>query len=168
MESQGTQASELFTLSELEHEWDLLAEWPESRLIDEIEHIGENQPLLLAFLMEIGKESLTEEAQELLLFLGIFTVHIFQQKGLISASVLDGITLETTQVANEELLELNAEQPEKFEQNVSLLLEIHENRVVLDFLGEILFDMEETEEFTEESLWEIWIYLKIVMEAIHS
>ena len=168
MESQGTQASELFTLSELDREWDLVADWPESRLMDEIDSMGANQPLLLAFFMEVGKENLTEEAQELLLFLGVFIVHIFQQKGLISDREVDSETLEATQGANEELLELNAEQPETFEQNVSLLLEIHEHRLLLDFLGEILFDMDETEEFTEESLWEIWIYLKIVMEAIHS
>ena len=168
MESQGTQASELFSLSELEFEWDLLANWSEEKLLDEIDLIGEMHPLLLAFFMEIGTESLSEEGQELLLFLGVYVIHVFRQKRLISPQGLDSEVLESTQEANEELLELNAEHPEKFEQNVSLLLEIHEYRVLLGFLGEVLFDMEEAEEFTEESLWEIWIYLKIVMETFHS
>ena len=168
MKSHGSQANELFTLSELENEWELAANWPEELLLDEIEQMGEDNPLLLAYFMEVGGESLSEEGQELLLFLGIFFLKLFQKKGLISSRKVSESMLQSTQEANEELLALMEEEPGKFEQNVSLLLEFHQYRIPLDFLGQILFEIDEAEELTEEMLWEIWIYLKIVMEAVQA
>lgn len=168
MKSHGSQANELFSLSELEREWELAADWPEEMLMDEIEHMGETNPLLLAYLMEIGSETLAEEGQELLLFLGIFFLKLFYKKGLIPSIEVSEAMLQSTQEANEELLALMEEEPGKFEQNVSLLLEFHQYRIPLDFLGQILFEIDEAEELTEEMLWEIWIYLKIMMEAVQA
>ena len=114
------------------------------------------------------RNTLTEDGQELLLFLGVFIHEIYQKKAKGQSITLAIPRLEETQQANEELLELLSDQPDQFERSVSLLLEFHESRILLDFLGEVLFEEEATEEISEESLWEIWIYLKILVEALNA
>ena len=168
MNSQGMTAPEQFSIEWLEEQWDLMAEWSEEALLEKIDQLGDSNALLLAYLSEIGEESLSEDGQELLLFLGVFVHEIYQKKAQDLAITLGISRLEETQQANEELLELLGEQPDQFERSVSLLLEFHESRILLDFLGEVLFEEEATEEISEESLWEIWIYLKILVEALNA
>ncbi|MEM6631326.1 MAG: hypothetical protein AAF694_16720 [Bacteroidota bacterium] len=160
-------APEQFSNEWLEEQWDLMAEWSEEALIEKINRLGEENAFLLAYLSDIGEDSLPEDGQELLLFLGVFIQEIYQKQADNPQASLELSRLQETQKANEELLDLLSEQPDQFERSVSLLLEFHESRILLDFLGEILFEEEEMEDLVEESLWEIWIYLKILIEAMN-
>jgi len=166
MRIQSMQKPEPFSTNWLEQKWDQLAEWSEAILLEEIEKMGDKTPVLLTYLTEAGEGSLSEDAQELMLFLGVFVAEIFQRVYPEGIPDLDTAKLEATQAANEELLALNEDAPEAFERSVGLLLEFHGQHVLLEFLGEILMDEESTEELPEEMLWEIWIYLKIMIESM--
>ncbi len=151
----------------LENTWDQLVEWPEEKWLQLVDTIGEENPVILTYITEIGQEELNEGEEELLLFLGVFIWYVMSQDNEFSTNGED--LFEDTRQANEALWEyLIAESEEIVDEIILSTIETHPYKEFLLFLAEIIWDDDELreDEIRVEKRVYLWLYLKIMVESL--
>src|SRR5262245_5630769 len=100
----------------IESAWNEVAELPESKAQAEIERIGMSQPALLAFVMA-DTEELSQEAQELGLFIFVIVLRMFEKHFGAAMRTVELETVERLRDATEEsMLKLAGVNEAEFEQ----------------------------------------------------
>lgn len=126
---------------------DKTIEWLESPQAENemeglIDQFGDEQPLLLAYLMSMGEGDLNEEEQELLLFLGTFFYKAYQEAGVEIPAVSEE-QLEALSEANIALLEAaESAQGKDFDRVWQNAIEGYPQPELLGFLLETLEEEE--------------------------
>ncbi|MDZ7260934.1 MAG: hypothetical protein ONB05_02280 [candidate division KSB1 bacterium] len=111
-----------------------------------INRISKQQPLLLAYLMAVDQGILNQDERELLLYLGIAVWRMMSQgdKKLVKVSEK---RLEQAIQKNEKMLEyLEGEPTQNFDQTVEMIFKDYNQKEVLKYVIEALFEEEEDEE----------------------
>jgi len=151
----------------LENTWEQLVEWPEEKWLQLVDTIGEENPVILTYITEIGQEELNEGEEELLLFLGVFVWYVMSQDN--GFRINEAGLFEDTRQANEALWEyLIAESDELVDEIIASTIETHSYKEFLLFLAEVIWDDEELneEEVRAEKRVYLWLYLKIMVESL--
>ena len=130
--------------------------------------MSEEQPGLLSFLLSIGEDELSNEEQEVLLFLGVNIWNAFKKvKPLpqISEEVID-----KTDKKNEEMIDyLEGEHEEGFTEAAEQLIENHSQSALMRYVVSSIMeeDMEDEEPLvSEENKGLIFLVLKTYIESI--
>jgi hypothetical protein len=131
-----------------------------------IDQLGEEQPLLLAYLIEMGEDDFDEEEQSIFLYLGTLIYEVLRTElpALIS---LDEVTLEAAEAANLALLEAwNDEKPEAMGRLVTTLAEDYRQGALLYYLQEVLEEELEEEALRPVNLMPMFFFLKVMIDCL--
>jgi hypothetical protein len=150
----------------IESAWSEIAELPESQAQAEIERIGRGQPALLAFVMA-DTEELSQEAQELGLFLFVIVLRMFEKHYGRGMKTVELESVERLRDATEEsMLKLADASEEEFEQ--AALSQASTQPYVMKYIAEAIFDPNPGDgiQMTEDEIGALTLMLRTVVEAL--
>ncbi len=148
--------------------WQEVAQYSESRARKEMTRFGKQQPYLLAFAAGMV-EDLSEEAQEMAIYL-LFVVHrMFEKAGTVRQ--VSGEMLEEQLEANSDLLEQHLESDDETLEGVAVEVssnQPHVLRYVLEAMEEAAEERDDPEaaEFSEEESGTLFLTLKTVVDVL--
>ena len=150
----------------IESAWNEVAGLPESQAQAEIERIGRSQPALLAFAMA-DTEELSQEAQELGLFLFVIVLRMFEKHLGTAMKTVELKSVERLRDATEEsMLKLAGTNEEEFEQ--AALSQASNQPYVMKYIAEAIFDPNPGDDvqLTEDEIGVLTLMLRTVVEAL--
>ncbi len=129
--------------------------------------MGEEQPMLLAYLMAAEDENFNEEERGLFVYIG-FVVWRIMSEGGGAAPVINEERIERAEAGNLKMLEyLEGETEADFAQTVETLSNSYNQREVLRYVVEALMEEpEEGEFFREENKGLAMLHLKTVIDCL--
>ena len=156
----------MITLDTLESIWNEMDAWSDQEIEQAIEQMGEEQPFLMVYFMEIGDGQLDEDEQELLYWLGQYLWVVFKrEKRLLSAVAPE--ELEQTESSHGPLFELaDPRTEEAYQELVQLILQDHQEEELVKLLIEVIEEQPESFGPREETKGFLLIYLLIVVDTM--
>lgn len=139
---------------------------PETELESLIDRFSEEQPMLAAFLDEMGGDDFNDSEREILFFYGLAVWHAMDQA---SDSGLQEVTeehLEALQEKNEAWLEKVAPELGDLQaQDIGRSMSDHPQRQVLETLFDIIIE-EEIDFMRKSNLGSVLLFLKMVVDCL--
>lgn len=130
-----------------------------------VNRMAKQQPALMAYLMAVDQDILNREEQELQFYLGIAVWQMMEQGDKKLAKVTEK-RIEEMEQKNEEMLEYLEKEPE-FEKTVEMIFGDYNQKEVLRYVFEALFEEEDEEENIREGMKGIiGINLKTVIDCL--
>ncbi|GJQ57774.1 MAG: hypothetical protein D8M57_00850 [Candidatus Scalindua sp. AMX11] len=151
----------------VETTWNSIAETSEDTASEMVTRMGEQQPLILAYLMEAGEDELNQEEREHLLYLGIVVWQIMLQ-GSTTPPMINEEILEGVEELNIKMLEYVEGEPDSdFVDTIQKIINSYNQPEVLRYIVEALMEDPEEEEsiIREENIGLLFIYLKTVIDC---
>lgn len=151
----------------VENTWKTIAETSNYKASEMVRQMGEQQPLMLAYLMEAGGDELNREEREHLLYLGIVVWQIMLQ-GKTSPPVINEEILEEVEDLNIQMLEYVEGEPDsEFIDTVQKIINSYNQPEVLRYIVEALIEDPDEEEciIRDENIGLLFIYLKTVIDC---
>ena len=131
-----------------------------------IDQLGQEQPLLLAYLIEMGEEDFDEEEKSIFLYLGTLIYEVMRSE-LPDLPVLDEDALEAAESTNVALLETwSDEKPEAFGQLVDELAQGYEQGPMLRYLKDVLEEELEESALRPQNLMSLFFFLKVMIDCL--
>ncbi len=155
------------SLDIVEKTWNVVAEISEQNASEMVNRMGEQQPLMLAYLMEAGGDELNREEREQLLYLGIVVWQIMLQ-GTTPPPQIDEEILEEVEGVNIKMLEYVEGEPDSdFVDTIQKIINNYNQKEVLWYIVESLMENPEEEEgiIRDENIGLLFIYLKTVIDC---
>ncbi len=153
----------------VEKTWREMSSTPPEDFPEIIEQITKEQPIVLAYLLGVGGDTLNQDERELLLYLGIVIWQIMLQAESSLPQVTEEI-MDNAETLNMEMLEyLEGEAENDFINTVVMISNNYQQPEVLKYIVEAL--MEETNEdcvITNENKGIMMIYLKSVIDCFNN
>ena len=160
---------EPISASIVEKTWKAQARMNPSVINNVIQKFSERQPMMLAYLMAMGDNMLNENERELLLYLGTAVWQMMEKGGKQLRTVTES-ELENFEDQNFKMLEyLENEPDEDFNRTVGKIIEGYEQKEVLRYVVEALFEGEEEEDIPsirKDFIGQIFIFLKIIIDCL--
>ncbi len=139
---------------------------PEEELEPIIDRFSEEQPLLAAFLDEMGGDDFSEEEHEVLLFFGVAVWHAMERHSEEPLGEVTEDILEKIRLQNEPLLErLTSEQGDISAEGIAAILQGHPQKALLEEVFDIVRD-EESDSISPKHLGDILVFLKITVDCL--
>lgn len=133
-----------------------------------IHRIGQEQPVILAYLMAAGDDLFNQEERELLLYLGV-VIWLIMTNGKTGLKKISERTLEKIEDTNFKMIEyLEGEPDGNFARTVELIYGNYNQPAVLKYAVESLMESMEEDEalIRNENLGMMLIYLKVVIDCL--
>ncbi len=151
----------------VEKTWNMIGEIPEHKASEMVNRMGEQQPLMLAYLMEAGDDELNREEREQLLYLGIVVWQIMLQ-GTSTPPVINEEILEGVEDVNIKMLEyVDGEPDSDFVDTIKKIMNNYNQPEILRYVVEALMEDTDEEEsnIRDENIGLLFIYLKTVIDC---
>ncbi|MBN1351740.1 hypothetical protein JXJ21_20160 [candidate division KSB1 bacterium] len=153
----------------VEQTWKRQAQLTPSKIQTVVRDFSESQPMILAYLMAMSDSLLNESESELLLYLGT-TVWQMMEAGAHNIELVTETTLEEIEDKNMKMLEyLEGESEDDFIQTVEKIIEGYNQKEVLRYVVEALFESDEDDgqgEIRDEMIGQIFIFLKVIIDCL--
>lgn len=133
-----------------------------------IHRIGQEQPVILAYLMAAGDDLFNQEERELLLYLGV-VIWLIMIEGKTGLKKISEKILEEIENTNFKMIEyLEGEPDGHFAETVELIYSNYNQPAVLKYAVESLMESMEAndEQIRNDNLGMMLIYLKVVIDCL--
>jgi hypothetical protein len=131
-----------------------------------IDQLGEEQPLLLAYLIEMGEDDFDEEEQSIFLYLGTLIYEVLRNE-LAPLPALDEAALEAAEANNLALLEQwSDEKPEAFGHLVDTLAKGYAQGALLGYMRDVLEEEVEEKALRPANLLPMFFFLKVMVDFL--
>jgi len=154
-------------LEVFEKNWRIIDQMADEELELLINDMGEEQPTMLTYLLNVGEDSFNQDERETLFFLGVVIWKTMRDYGivpLVTETVIDSV-----ENLNMEMLSyLEGEPEENFMSTVSMIMESYSQSEMLVFVATMLVDeAKENPGLRSDNLGIIMTYLKITIDCFN-
>jgi hypothetical protein len=155
------------TAQQVEQSWLAAKEWDDKKMASLMQEMGDEQPLLMAYLVSVGEDLLNEDEEELLFFFGVLLWQMMEHKDEPIEELTEE-ALHQAESANASLVELFDGEPTPAQANrLAELLESYPQPELLNFVVEVVSEGVKDGDIRPTSYGPMILYLKVVIDGLN-
>ncbi len=146
--------------------WHETQKWSEDTMGQVIADMSDDQPLLMAYLVEVGEELLNDEEQELLFFFGVLLWKMMSW-GKDHMEEMTELDLDRSEEANSQLLEVfDGDTGNEVPVAVKKAMDDYNQPFLLNFVVEAVSESLETGAVQMQNFGAMVLYLKVAIDGM--
>ena len=151
-------------IEQVEQTWNQMNELGEGAIAGLIEEMGQNQPLLLVYLISVGDGTFNEAEEEYFFFLGSFVWQALKDGKEELPEITEKVLMEA-EASGVEMLEKLESSPMDATHFVDRLLESYPQRFLLGFVIEELME-EDDPEIRDDTRAMMLVFIKVIIDCL--